>query len=615
MAEEILILLIEDNPGDALLVQEELSETRGVSYCVLHADRLATGLQLLAEQHVDALLLDLGLPDSQGLDTVIAAHTRYPELPIIVLSGLHDETTALDALKCGAQDYLLKGTIHRAMLSRVLRYAIERQRLRTELIAGETRARRLIEENADGIVVVDRQWIVRFANPAAHALFGKAGEQLLGKLFVLPRSNGSSFEQTILREGGDSVTVDMRAVKSTWEGEPAEIISLRDITARKLAETRVATQVLRLDALRRIDTAITGSFDLRLMLNVVLEQATALLDMDAACVMLLDPGTLTLEVAASRGFRTPMARAPRIRLGESFAGRAALERRSVMAIDPERIAGSPAFAALWAAEGFAAYAGVPLIVKGEVKGVLEVFHRSPRTDDAEWRGFLETLAGQTAIAIDNTQLFKHLQRSNLELSLAYDRTIEGWSRALDLRDRETEGHTLRVAEVTERLAKAMGIGTAETIHIRRGALLHDIGKMGVPDAILLKPGPLTAAEWEIMSRHPQFAHDMLSPISYLSQALDIPYCHHEKWDGSGYPRGLKGEQIPLAPRLFSVVDVWDALRSDRPYRAAWSERTVLKHISSLAGTHFDPQVVAVFLKVVSDNALSSTHNSEEVASA
>ena len=596
MAEEIRILLIENNPDDVLLIQKALSETRGVSYHVLHADRLATGLQLLAEQPVDVLLLDLGLPDSQGLHTVMTAHTLFPDLPIVVLSGLHDETTALESLKCGAQDYLLMGTIHSVMLSRVLRYAIERQRLRSELTASEARIRRIIEENADGVVVVDRRGIVRFANPAAHVMFGLTGEQLLGEPFVLPRTEGSGPEQTIRREGRDNVTVDMRSVVSEWEGEPANIISLRDITARKLAETRVETQLRRLDALRRIDTAIAGSFDLRVVLNVVLEQVTTHLGMDAACVMLLDPCSLTLEVAASRGFRTPTARVPRKRLGESFAGRAALERRSIMTINPELIAGSPSFAALWAAERFAAYACVPLIVKGEVKGVLEVFHRSPRNDDDEWRGFLETLAGQAAIAIDNAQLFKHLQHSNLELSLAYDSTIEGWSRALDLRDRETEGHTLRVTEVTEQLARAVGIGDSEMIHIRRGALLHDIGKMGVPDAILLKPGPLTDVEWESMRRHPQFAHDMLYPIAYLRHALDIPYCHHEKWDGSGYPRGLKGEQIPLAARLFAVVDVWDALRSDRPYRQGWPDDQVREYLRAESGSHFDPHVVDLFIR-------------------
>ena len=191
-----------------------------------------------------------------------------------------------------------------------------------------------------------------------------------------------------------------------------------------------------------------------------------------------------------------------------------------------------------------------------------------------------------------------LQRSNTELALAYDETIEGWSKALESRDKETEGHTLRVCEMTLNMVRAMGLSDSELANIRRGALLHDIGKMGVPDGILLKPGPLTAEEWVIMRQHPVFAYELLAPIKYLHQALDIPYSHHEKWDGSGYPRGLKGEQIPLAARLFAVVDVWDALRSDRPYRKAWNEEPAREYIQSLAGTHFDPQAVAQFFDVL-----------------
>jgi putative nucleotidyltransferase with HDIG domain len=240
---------------------------------------------------------------------------------------------------------------------------------------------------------------------------------------------------------------------------------------------------------------------------------------------------------------------------------------------------------------------VPLIAKGEVKGVLEVYHRAAFHAEWDWISFLETVAEQAAIAIHSAQLFEDLQRSNVDLSLAYDATIEGWSRALDLRDYATEGHTRRVTEVTVRLAKAMGVGDADLVHVRWGALLHDMGKMGVPDDILLKPGPLTEDEWRVMRLHPKLAYDMLSPISYLRRALDIPYCHHEKWDGSGYPRGLKGEQIPLAARVFAVVDVWDALRSDRPYRLAWPEAKVLEHIRSLAGTHLDPQVVRMCLEM------------------
>ena len=144
----------------------------------------------------------------------------------------------------------------------------------------------------------------------------------------------------------------------------------------------------------------------------------------------------------------------------------------------------------------------------------------------------------------------------------------------------------------------MHLSDAELVHMYRGALLHDIGKMGISDSILLKPGPLTDEEWVIMQKHPQYAYEMLSPIKYLRPVLDIPYCHHEKWDGTGYPHGLKGEQIPLAARIFAVVDVWDALRSDRPYRTAWPENKVREYIRSQAGTHFDPQVVAAYMNLM-----------------
>jgi len=191
-------------------------------------------------------------------------------------------------------------------------------------------------------------------------------------------------------------------------------------------------------------------------------------------------------------------------------------------------------------------------------------------------------------------LAEDMLRSTLELSAAYETTIEGWSHALDLRDKETEGHTLRVTELTMRLARAAGIPEEELLHVRRGALLHDIGKMGVPDAILLKPGKLTDDEWVIMRKHPQFAWDLLHPIAFLRPALDIPFCHHEKFDGTGYPRGLAGEAIPFAARLFAVIDVWDALRSDRPYRPGWEQPRIVAHIKELSGTHFDPKAVALF---------------------
>ena len=350
-------------------------------------------------------------------------------------------------------------------------------------------------------------------------------------------------------------------------------------------------------ALRVIDKVISSSFDLKFTLGIVISQVVSQLGVDAAHVLLLDAHSHVLEVGASHGFRSSTINRASSWLDDTPATQIVTERRAIRL---------PNFASnrnpfqndkLLQAEGFMAYYGVPLISKGQVKGVLEIFHRQPLTPDPEWLEFLETLAGQTVIAIDSAALFDGLQRSNLELTLAYDATIEGWSHALDLRDRETEGHTQRVTETTMRLARAFGMNEAELVHVRRGALLHDIGKMGVPDNILLKPDKLTEVEWAIMRKHPLYAYEMLSPIQFLRPALDIPYCHHEKWDGSGYPRGLRGEEIPQAARLFAVVDIWDALRSDRPYRAAWPEARVMDFIDSLAGNHLEPVAVKAFMEI------------------
>ncbi|MBC7320864.1 HD-GYP domain-containing protein [bacterium] len=187
-----------------------------------------------------------------------------------------------------------------------------------------------------------------------------------------------------------------------------------------------------------------------------------------------------------------------------------------------------------------------------------------------------------------------------ELQKAYDETIESWSRLLDLRDKETEGHTLRVVELTLKLARRFGIKEEDIVHVRRGSFLHDIGKLSIPDSVLLKPDKLNEEEWEVIKKHPEFAYNALSMIEYLQPALSIPYCHHEKWDGTGYPRGLKGEEIPLPARIFAVVDVWDALTSDRPYRPAWSKEEALKYIKEQAGKHFDPKIVEIFLEVIEE---------------
>jgi len=350
-----------------------------------------------------------------------------------------------------------------------------------------------------------------------------------------------------------------------------------------------------LAALRTIDMAITNSFNLDLTLTVLLEQLTLQLGVDAADVLVFNQASQTFKFSCGRGFRTQALQFTNLRFGEGYAGQAARERRIITYLDltnePGNFARSPALAS----EGFFAYIGVPLIAKGSIKGVLEIFHRQPLKANQEWYEFLEMLGGQAAIAIDNAGLFEHLQASNAELVMAYDNTLAGWASALELRDKETEGHTRRVAHLSIQLAQALGISDNDLVHIYRGALLHDIGKMGIPDSIVLKPGELTEYEWGIMRKHPQYAFELLLPISFLRPALDIPYCHHEKWDGTGYPRGLNAEQIPLGARVFAIIDVWDALTSDRPYRKAWTKEQALGYIKEQSGKHFDPKVVEAFL--------------------
>jgi putative nucleotidyltransferase with HDIG domain len=351
-------------------------------------------------------------------------------------------------------------------------------------------------------------------------------------------------------------------------------------------------------ALREIDLAITSKMELGETLQVVLYQVCSRLHVDAAAVLLLDPATQTLDYSSGRGFRSQIIQSTHLSLGAGRAGHAIQERRTFGRAEFGAPGDISDRADVLGEEGCAAYFIAPLIARDKLLGALEVYHRSPLAMKAEWLKFFETLAGQTAIAIDNATLFAELEHSNADLVEAYDTTLEGWSYALDLRDKETEGHTQRVTELTVRLAERMGVNPKDVVQMRRGALLHDIGKMGIPDRILLKPDALTEEEWEIMRMHPSYALQMLEPIAYLNGAIDIPYCHHEKWDGTGYPRGLNGEEIPLAARIFCIVDVYDALTSDRPYRTGWPKDRALRHIRELSGRHFDPQVVDAFLKMV-----------------
>jgi len=384
--------------------------------------------------------------------------------------------------------------------------------------------------------------------------------------------------------------------------ELALLKGLADQAIQAIVNSRLFAEIERrldqLHALHSVDLAINASLDLRVTLNILLDHVIKLLNVDAADVLLFNPTTKDLEVTINRGFHNLTNKKAWMQRRNGYASQIVVDRNYLFIPRISETKAGTGFQDLLEDEGVVAYFGIPLVAKGQVKGVLEVLARSEIKPNTEWLEMVESLAGQAAIAIDNATLFDQLQRSNADLVAAYDSTLEGWTRALDLRDKETVGHTQRVVDLSLQLARKLGLREEELVHIRRGALLHDIGNIAVPDFILRKPGPLSADEWEIVRQHPHYSNQMISPIAYLRPAIHIPYCHHEKWDGSGYPRGLKAEQIPLAARLFSIVDVWDALMSDRPYRSAWTAEQARNYILEQSDKQFDPKIVPLFLDLV-----------------
>ncbi len=514
---------------------------------------------------------------------------------------------------------LIDSNIEISKLNKETRQQLDDLKLaETATRVSEERFRGLAQTATDAIITISSDGAVTFFNKAAEQIFGYLSTEvvsqnvdiLMPEEFKEQHSNGiirfldtrkpsilgTTVELQGRRKKGGIFPIELSLSEVQIDEKTSFTAIIRDITQRVLVQEQITKQIDRISALQKIDQAILGSVDLEVTLEVILDQVRNQLGVDAAAISLLNQLTLQLEYSSGIGFLTSVLEHPNLKLGEGHAGRAALERQMIYIENLYEDGGDQVRAPRLIDEGFMSYFVIPLITKGQIKGVLEVFHRKLFEYDQEWVIYLESLASQIAIAVENSALFTSLERSNFDLILAYDATIKGWANALELKDLETKGHSQRVLDLTLRLARQMGIRDQDIVHIQRGALLHDIGKMGVPDSILQKPGKLTKEEWQIMKEHPGYAFNWLSSIDFLRPAMEIPYSHHEKWDGSGYPRGLQGEQIPLSARIFSVVDVWDALTSDRPYRKAWSKEKAVDHIQKQSGEHFDPRVVEVFLK-------------------
>lgn len=491
----------------------------------------------------------------------------------------------------------------------------------TERKQAEEKIRKLsraVEQSPASIVITNTVGEIEYVNPKFTQVTGYTSEAALGKNPRILKSGYTAQQE--YKQMWEAITSgqewhgEFHNKKKNgdlyWEsavissisndhGEITHFIAVKeDITGRKRAEETLRRRVNELTALYQTTLDIISPHDLPDLLNTIVARAVDLLGGTGGGMYLCDPEQEQTRCVVS--YKTPEDYTGTVlAYGEGAAGTVAATGEPLIIDDYRNWEGRAE--AYEENQPFSAVISAPMLWKGQVTGVIHVLHDTgERKFTGEDLKLLTSFANQAAVAVENAQLFNHLHRSNNELSKAYDATIEGWSKAMDLRDKETEGHTVRVTELTLRMAQSMGLKEEQIIHIRRGGLLHDIGKLGVPDNILLKHENLTDVEWEIMRKHPTYAYEMLSSITYLEPALDIPYCHHEKWDGTGYPRGLKGEQIPIVARIFAIVDVWDALTSDRPYRSAWTKEETLKYIKEQSEKYFDPQVVDVFLRLVAD---------------
>ncbi len=418
--------------------------------------------------------------------------------------------------------------------------------------------------------------------------------------------------QSIQRQFQDVHTLLMNVVDGlSRAGNPIVSTAIQDVTRVSKTVQNLEQGVAdhlhvrqsQLGALMGVGHAINSSLGLERVLEQVMDTLIALMRAERGFLMLREPSG-ELSVRMARGISQFKADEEILKVSNSIMKKVAASGESILTTNAQQ---DPRFEnqVSVAVYQLRSILCAPLKLKNDLIGVIYVDNRAHagifRESDL---ALIDAFADQAAVAIHNARLFEDLKRSNfqleaanLELEIAYEATLNGWVRALDLRDKETEGHTQRVTVLTERLARVMGVEGVDLVHVTRGALLHDIGKMAIPDGILLKPGQLTDDERTLIQKHPVYAYEMLSPIEFLRPALDIPYCHHEKWDGSGYPRGLRGEDIPFSARIFPVIDVWDALTSDRPYRKGMPQNVVFQHIQADSGKHFDPRVVNAFMEM------------------
>lgn len=394
--------------------------------------------------------------------------------------------------------------------------------------------------------------------------------------------------------------------KSRRLSEPLRLLQMISKSNNDQAILHRESQLRRqhIAALAAIDIVISAGIDLRITLWLILKQLTTLSYIEAATILVLDPYSQRLEQIISHS--TPASRSVSAKRRQIDGQKAILEKkmvqRSIQLTKVYRRQQKMKYST--GSKGFVSYLLIPLIVADEVKGVLELFKHVPCDQELVSLGYLSILAEQAALAIHQANLSQSFAEAHIELLHAYEINFQSFPDTVEQHKEQSIRYTEQIAELTVQLARKMGLSQPEQLYMRWGALLHHIGNMAVPEKLLASPNPLSTEEWDTLRNHPTYAYQMLDPISYLQQALDIPYCHHEKWDGTGYPRGLKGAEIPLAARLFAVIDAWIALHSEPPSHKTCRGLEVENYIREQAGKQFDPAVVEAFLKMQAEQRLN-----------
>jgi len=410
------------------------------------------------------------------------------------------------------------------------------------------------------------------------------------------RSN-QAIELQILHKNGQKVPVQYYISRNKQLDQ--YLLMLHDLSGVKGTEKKLTIQLDRMQALGNIDRAIISTMDISFITDVVFDQISSQLQMECSLLYLQTNNSQQLSCQYSRGLAALRGNGSLVENPRPImANRVAASGEMIVIEDPIHTHPFSDEDLTFPYQEINFYAGAPLFNLGETIGVLEVCSTKPFSPDPEWKLYFQMIAGQAAIAIVHVNQFHDIRRLNAELLNSYENTLEGWAKVLEFKDRETKGHSDRVTQMTVNLGKALSLTAEELVHLKRGAVLHDIGKLCIPEKILFKDGPLDDAEWEIMKQHPIYAQEFVADIQFLQPATNILLFHHERWDGSGYPLGLKGKQIPLGARIFMVIDVWDALSYDRPYRKAWPEEKVREYLQVNAGVLFDPEIVERFLKMI-----------------